>query len=280
MGNPADLPIYMMSLQAAKQVKVVFSGEGADEFFAGYPKHLAEAVLGRFAPRGLTTWFGRAILAKSSLLPDSARQIRIAGRALAEPDFETRMVLWFGVFSAAERAKIWTGPVSNRQTDSLPFEASASASALRRILHFDQTSWLPDNLLERMDRMTMAASIEARAPFMDIRLAEFSARLPDHWRIGGLTTKRIIKEAMDHRLPRDILQRRKNGFKMPVASWFRGPLAGQFSELLLSPDAKTCYLIDGPALQSLFSEHLSQRRDHSKKLWAVFALETFLREFF
>jgi asparagine synthase (glutamine-hydrolysing) len=280
MSETADMPIYMMSLEAARHVKVVLSGEGSDELFAGYPKHLAETHFGPFVPSGLAALAGRAMLASAAMLPGMARRIGVAGRAMSERDFEKRMVLWFGAISPAERARMWTGPVGARAADRMPFAAAAGASPLRRVLHFDQTSWLPDNLLERMDSMTMAASIEARAPFMDIRLAEYASSLPESWRIKGRTTKRIVREALRPRLPEAVLRRPKNGFRMPVGAWFRGPLREQYHDLLLGPDAVTRDYFDRSALLRYIEEHASGRQDHSKTLWSLFALETFLREFF
>lgn len=280
MSETADMPIYMMSMEAARHVKVVLSGEGADEMFAGYPKHLAEAYFGRFASFGLAAVAGRAMAASAAVLPGIAQRIGIAGRALGERDFEERMIRWFGAISTAERSKMWVGPVSARTVDRMPFNAAADASPLRRVLHFDQTSWLPDNLLERMDSMTMAASIEGRAPFMDVRLAEYASSIPDIWRINGRTTKRIVREALRPRLPEAVLRRPKNGFRMPVASWFRGPLREQFHDLLLGPNAVSRDYFNRTELLRYSEEHAGGSRDHSKTLWSLFALETFLQEFF
>jgi asparagine synthase (glutamine-hydrolysing) len=280
MSDTADLPIYLMSREAARHVKVVLSGEGADEMFAGYPKHLAEAHLGRFAASGLLSLAGHALVAAGNILPAKARRAGTAGRALRERRFEDRMVAWFGVLSRAEQAQFWRGPTQMRTPDTYPFKAAHGASPLRRVLHFDQTSWLPDNLLERMDSMTMAASIEGRAPFMDIRLAEYAASLPDEWRTRGRITKRIVREALRPRIPEAVLNRPKIGFRMPVAAWFRGPLREPFHDLLLGPGAVTRDLLDQNALRGLIDDHISGRADHSKALWAFYALETFLREFF
>ncbi|MCU0826597.1 MAG: asparagine synthase (glutamine-hydrolyzing) [Tabrizicola sp.] len=280
MSETADLPIYMMSMEAARHVKVVLSGEGSDELFAGYPKHLAEAFAGPFAGSVLAALAGLAMKATGALIPGTGRRIGIAGRALCERDFERRMVRWFGAVSPDERSRMWIGPPHTRSISRMPFNAAANASPLRRVLHFDQTSWLPDNLLERMDSMTMAASIEGRAPFMDIRLAEYASSLPEHWRIKGRTTKRIVREALRPRLPEAVLRRPKNGFRMPVDVWFRGPLRAQFHDLVLGSDAVTRdYLNRGEVLRYA-EEHANGRTDHSKTLWSLFALETFMREFF
>lgn len=280
MAETADMPIYVMSLEAAKSVKVVLSGEGADELFGGYPKHLAEKYLGAAAGTGLPSLAARGFLAAQTVLPASAKRLTIAARALGEPCFEGRMVQWFGSLTRAERAALWTGPAHTRALRPIPFNARKGASSLRRVLHFDQTSWLPDNLLERMDTMTMAASIEARAPFMDIRLAEFAASLPDNWRIRGGVTKRIVREALHSRLPGEVINRPKNGFRLPVAEWFRGDLREPFNDLLLGPGSVSAAYLDGAEIRRIAGNHVSGKQDHAKTLWSLFALETFLREFF
>lgn len=281
MSETADMPIYMMSRVAAQDVKVVLSGEGSDELFAGYPKHVAEMYMGRLAPSGLMALAGHALVAASALAPAGpARRMGIAGRALRERRFEGRMVRWFGALTPAERDALWTGPATHRAPGGIPFHAAPGASPLRKVLHFDQTSWLPDNLLERMDAMTMAASIEGRAPFMDVRLAEYASSLPDTWRIKGRTTKRIVREALTPRLPPAVLNRPKNGFRLPVGDWFRGPLRPAFNDLVLGPGSISGPYLDQARVRRIADDHAAGRQDHAKTLWALFALETFLREFF
>ncbi|MDA7964888.1 asparagine synthase (glutamine-hydrolyzing) [Ruegeria sp.] len=280
MADSADFPLHMMSLEAAKHVKVVLSGEGSDELFGGYPKHLAEGHLGRMMPAGLLPLASRSLLAATSVTPVRARRLRIAANALKEPCFQDRMIRWFGLMSPAERAALWKGGASDRPRDPVPFNAAPGASALRRVLHFDQTSWLPDNLLERMDTMTMAASIEGRAPFMDARLAEFASSLPDHWRIKGRVTKRILRTAMQSRLPEAVLNRPKIGFRMPVAEWFQGPLYDPLCDLMSGSGSVSANYLDAGQILQQAKEHRAGQADHSKTLWAVYALETFLQEFF
>src|SRR5213075_1084718 len=124
----------------------------------------------------------------------------------------------FGALDHAERARLATlRPPGIQERDAAPpFEADPHSSTLRRILYFDQTSWLPDNLLERGDRMTMAASIESRVPFLDHELAGFVSSLPDEWRVKGFRTKRILRGAARALIPDAILDRPKVGFRVPV----------------------------------------------------------------
>lgn len=280
VAETADLPIYLMSVEAAKYVKVVLSGEGSDEMFAGYPKHVVEHYLARWPGGRVPPFVAAGVLALARVLPSRTRQLMIAGRAMSEPRFEDRIVRWFGALGPVERDRIWTGSPVTRPQSSIPFLAYATTGPLRRALHFDQTSWLPDNLLERLDMMTMAASIEARAPFMDVPLAEFASSLSDEWRIKGLTTKRVVREALGPRLPKEVVDRPKNGFKMPVAAWFRGSLREPFQDLLLGRDAVSAQFVNSAEVERLAREHAANERDHDKTLWMLFALEVFLREFF
>ncbi len=147
------------------------------------------------------------------------------------------------------------------------------------MLYFDQTSWLPDNLLERGDRITMAASIEARMPFMDIDLARLMARLPDRWRIRGFTQKFILRRAMQNVLPPAILNRPKVGFRVPINEWFRGPMRGFVRELIEAPGSFARTLCDRGTIDRTLAEHESGRQNHEKLIWILVNLELFQRQF-
>src|SRR5205807_576247 len=138
-------------------------------------------------------------------------------------DWRERYVRWFGALNHDEREKLTVlrGNGDAHDEDAPPFDAAAGSTTLRRILYFDQTSWLPDNLLERGDRMTMAASIEARVPFLDHELAAFVSSLPDSFRVRGLCGKWILRKAGKQLIPDRILTRPKVGFRVPVNQWFR-----------------------------------------------------------
>lgn len=277
--EPADLPIFVMSREAARQVKVVLSGEGSDELFAGYPKHRMENMqLLRAIPRAAWGLASGAIAHLPFGRSDLGRRIEIFMRAQREPLAEDRMVAWFAAMSAADRDRLWRVARPEPYMDRRPFEPREGVSALQRTLHFDQTSWLPDNLLERMDSMTMAASIEARTPFMDVRLASLSGRLPGSRMIDRGITKQIVRQAFAGRIPDAVLKRPKNGFQLPVAEWFREELREPFSDLVLAAGSRLSEFVDIGELGLRFADHLAGRRDHSKMLWSVFALEVFLRE--
>lgn len=278
--EPADLPIYEMSREASRNVKVVLSGEGADEMFAGYPKHQIETYLAGVLPSPITALLGRSLLAITSFQKDRFRRHRIAARALTHSRFSERMPIWFGALTNDNRSSIWKGGTPERYSDITLIESENAVSPLRRVLHFDQTSWLPDNLLERMDRMTMAASVEARTPFMDTKLSEFASSLPQRWRLNGFKTKYIVRAALSSRLPETVIHRPKNGFRLPVAHWFRNRLADELTEMLSSSDSVMGNFVDRKQVEILTQEHASGDQNHEKTLWMFYALEVFLREFF
>ena len=280
VSEPSDIPIYLLAKEAARTVKMVLTGEGSDEILGGYPKHVFE----RFTPGwqllpGAIRHNLIAPLTKS--LPYSFRRAKTAIANLNIEDWRERYVRWFGALNRREREELSVLRMNgyHRLEEAPPFDADPRCSSLRRILYFDQTSWLPDNLLERGDRMTMAASIESRVPFLDHELAAFVSTLPDHYRVKGLTTKWILREAGRSVIPAAILERKKVGFRVPVNRWFRGPMRGYLEEHLRAPDSKTRGYFDPQALDRVLDEHIEGRQNHEKLLWALLNLEIWHRQY-
>src|SRR6185369_3826958 len=168
-------------------------------------------------------------------------------------DWRERYVGWFGALSCAERKRLSVLRMQGASPAQPPFDADERNSTLRRILYFDQTSWLPDNLLERADRMTMAASIEARVPFLDHELAAFVSSLPDRFRIRGRCTKWILRAAAAHLLPERILKRPKVGFRVPVNKWFRGPMRDFLMSHLQGASSMTRAYFDPKVLDKIIA---------------------------
>ena len=152
-------------------------------------------------------------------------------------------------------------------------------SSLRRTLFFDQTSWLPDNLLERGDRMMMAGSIEGRMPFMDTELAKIVARFPDKFLINRKGGKAILRAAMKNILPKELIDRRKIGFRVPFNEWFRGPYREFIHDMLVSNSSRAAQICNGTVVRRLVDEHVAGRHNHEKVLWSLVNLEIFLRTF-
>jgi asparagine synthase (glutamine-hydrolysing) len=279
VSEPSDIPIFLLAREASRTVKMVLTGEGSDELLGGYRKHTVENFLAPFATE-LPKVFRQNLLAPlAHALPARLREAKIALSSLACGDWRERYVRWFGAQDFAQRKQLAIGiqAAGEEALEQRQFDADPGASALRRILYYDQTSWLPDNLLERGDRMTMAASIEARVPFLDHKLAEFVSTLPDEWRVKGRTTKRVLREAARSLLPADILTRRKIGFRVPVGEWLAGEMRGYLEEHLKSGASLTRAYYDARVLDRLIDEHVSGRQAHDKLLWTLLNLEVWQR---
>jgi len=279
VSEPSDIPIYLLALEAGKSVKMVLTGEGSDEILGGYPKHVFEryAKYYQLVPKAV-----RHLLIEPMVkaLPYKFRRAKTALCTLGIEDPTERLPRWFGALSSSDTERLLaTGygrmTASNKPS---PFLVDKEASALRKILYFDQTSWLPDNLLERGDRMTMAASIEARMPFMDHHLAEYASTLPDRFRVRGRTTKWILRAAMKGLVPDEILCRPKVGFRLPVNEWFRGPMKDYLYENLMGADSISKGFYKKAFLKKVLDEHIAGRQNNEKILWTLLNLELWLKE--
>ena len=204
------------------------------------------------------------------------RRAKLLAAAAGERDWQNRMRFWFGGVSVKERDAMLGYSTSATSSDPYPFSAQTQ-SALRRTLFFDQTSWLPDDLLERGDRMMMAHSIEGRMPFMDVELAKVVARFPDKFLTGVKGGKGVLRRAMARVLPHQILARRKVGFRVPIGEWFRGHYSDFIRDLLVSEASIIGRFCDDRVIGRLVAEHLSGRQDNDKILWSLSNLELFLR---
>ncbi|MBS0472158.1 MAG: asparagine synthase (glutamine-hydrolyzing) [Proteobacteria bacterium] len=276
VSEASDIPIMLLSRMASRTVKMVLTGEGSDELLGGYPKHRAEPWI-EIYQRLIPGFVHRAIVSPAlRILPYRLRRVKIAGAAAGERDLTNRMRIWFGDMSRADRDTILGRPASTEPPDGFPFSA-ALGSTTRRTLFFDQTSWLPDNLLERGDRMTMAASIEGRMPFMDTALAATVARFSDRFLIGRPGGKAVLRETMMSVLPAAILNRPKVGFRVPFSEWFRGEYAPLVRDLLTSDASSLRQICSRPQLELLVADHIEGRRNNEKVLWSLMNLEMFLR---
>jgi asparagine synthase (glutamine-hydrolysing) len=249
-------------------------GEGSDEVLGGYPKHVFE----RFAaPWQRVPGFVRhglvAPLARS--LPYRFRRAKTAITNLNIEDWPERYARWFGSCSRSERESLTVlrGNGFVHEPAQPPFDCDPNISTLRRILYSDQTSWLPDNLLERGDRMTMAASIESRVPFLDHELATYVSGLPDSSRVNGFETKSILRRAGPQPHPARDPRASEGGLPVPVNEWFRGPMKEYLTDHLQGADSRTRAYYDAKSLDGAIDEHLDGRQNHEKLLWSLLNLE-------
>jgi asparagine synthase (glutamine-hydrolysing) len=279
LAEASNIPIYLLSREAAKSVKMVLTGEGSDELLGGYPKHSAERFAGLYQSVAPTCLHRAAVEPLINLLPYRFHRVKIIMSSFGLRDPRERVQRWLGALSLAERNRLLGSGVPRRRPDPRPFLWSARRSTLQRMLYFDQTSWLPDNLLEYCDRITMAASIEARMPFMDTELAAVTARLPDSWRIRGFTQKYILRRMMAGVLPKEILGRPKAGLRVPISTWFRGPMRSFVRDHVTGPASLARGLFDGREVERVLKEHETGRQNHEKLIWMLINLELFQKRF-
>ena len=280
VSEPSDIPIYMLAKEASRTVKMVLTGEGSDEILGGYPKHVFEQFATGYQ---LVPGYIRhnLIAPLTQSLPYEFRRAKTAITNLNIEDWRERYVRWFGALNHTEREKLSVLRMNgyDHADNAPPFDSVPESTTLRRILYFDQTSWLPDNLLERGDRMTMAASIESRVPFLDHELAGYVSSLPDSYRVKGLKTKWILRQAGRSLIPNEILERKKVGFRVPVNKWFQGPLKEYLCDHLRGNDSKTRAYYDPQVLDRMVDDHIDGRQNHEKLLWALLNLEIWHRQY-
>lgn len=275
VSQPADIAIYKIAKQARGEVKVLLSGEGSDEIFGGYPKYAFEPRLAPLArlPAALRVPAFRAL---ERFLPESKNRARQAARALSARSTGERMQTWFAPFTWYERQALRPGFGSFRNPGQWE---RAKGDHLRRMLYVDCHTWLADTLLERGDRMSMAASIENRPPFLDHELVELAFRVSSGMKIRGLSGKWIIKEIARRHLPANIVDRKKVGFKVPLDKWFRGGLRDYVRDLLLGPDSFVCSYFDRKVIESMLAAHDRHRSDEQLRIWTLMGLEVWHRRF-
>ena len=267
LSEPADIPLYLLSKMANKKVKILLSGEGSDELFAGYPKyqfdHLYKYM--KLCPDSLMDLFIKK-------LPSKFRKVEIAIKSLREQHSPDRWSQWFSPFNAREKQRLFTAP-SKDYLNPLDIYAKKYNlnSSLLSFLFCDCKVWLPDNLLDRGDRMTMGASIEGRVPFLDHDLVDLAFKMPDRVKIRGRHRKWIIKRIALKYLPSIIVNRPKAGFVIPLAQWFRGKLREYCYDTICSKDSMPDLILLS-AVRSILDEHVSGRKDYYLQIWTLLGL--------
>jgi asparagine synthase (glutamine-hydrolysing) len=269
----SDIPIYLLSRLARTKVTVVLSGEGSDEILAGYPKYAFEHALGRRLGR-LPAPLLEAVARR---LPFGLRRVRLALESVCQADRFERYASWFGAFGPRERESLLAPGLSAGDVHAYSeglLRGKSFPSPVEEMLYLDTAHWLSANLLLRGDRMTMAHSLELRCPFLDYRLVEFAARrVPLDLKIRGLSGKWILKQLAESLLPREIVHRKKWGFRVPTDEWFRGALAPVLKDVLLSRRALSRGYFREARLRELIEAHLGGRTNYDKQLWILFQLE-------
>jgi asparagine synthase (glutamine-hydrolysing) len=286
-ADSSALPTYRVCQLARERVTVALSGDGGDETFGGYRRygmHLMEERLRAVLPLGLRRalftplgqawpkldWLPRPLRAKTTL--------QALGRDAVQAYFHSVSVL-----RQDERQALYTPEFRRRLQGYTALEvfqeharSAPTDQPLALIQHLDYRTYLPGDINTKVDRASMAHSLEVREPLMDHPMIEWAARLPQSLKIGGGQTKRIFKSSLESLLPDEILYRQKMGFAVPLAQWFRGPLRERLRQTLEHPTLADSGVVSPARLRVMFDEHVSGQRDWSAPLWSVSCFQGFL----
>jgi asparagine synthase (glutamine-hydrolysing) len=282
-ADASAIPTWYVSEMARRHVTVVLSGDGGDELFGGYDRYVPNARVVAF-DRVSPAAFRRVAAIAARGLPHGARGknfLRHVGR-----DARGRYLDAIRFFADDEKPRLLTEDVQEQLAPAGP-EARLAAHFARygalpwpsQMMRFDTETYLPEDVLTKVDRMSMAHSIESRVPLLDNEVVRFAASLPAAFKIRNGRRKHVLKEAAAGLLPPAILDRRKQGFGVPLGVWFRGNLRELFADTLLSRAALARGYFQAPFVRRLVDEHLRGQRDHTLRLWQLVVFETWHRQY-
>ena len=282
-ADSSAIPTWYVSEIARRHVTVVLSGDGGDELFGGYDRYLPHPRVASFDR--LAPIVGRKVAgAVWRTIPHGARGRNFL-RHVAR-DARGRYLDSMTFYHADERAELLSPDIQQRlgawDAEALfaaPFSRLGTLPFPAQMMAFDFETYLPEDCLTKVDRMSMAHSIESRVPLLDHRVIEFAASLPASMKIHGDRRKHLLKELAFKLVPRELLDRPKQGFGVPIGHWFRGSLRDAFGDILGSPLARQRGIFNGAFVNRVLDEHLTGRRDHSLRLWQLLVFELWHRQY-
>lgn len=288
-ADTSVIPTYLLAEFCRRSVTVCLSGDGGDELFAGYETYVADKL--HHLSRGIPNWVTRGLLsATNQLLPVSHDKVSF--------DYKLRQFLsgqtfdatrahyhWRTIFSETEKQQLLLPDVWVQVSKSDPFDAFArfqqqvaDCHYLDQAMYVDIKTWLVDDILVKVDRATMAHGLEARAPLLDYRIAEFAAALPVDLKLKGWQKKYLLKQSQRERLPHTVLQRKKRGFNAPVSHWLNSALRDHFFDVSLSGQRGTT-LFNSTRIKTLWAEHENKVSDHGLKLFNLINLQLWCQQY-
>ncbi len=283
-ADPSAIPTYMVAKLAREHVTVALSGDGGDELFAGYTRYVTDRKRDGFArlPRALRHGVMQPL---SRRLPHGAWGRNFLNNVALDP--VERYMDSVSAFTSLSRTALYSADfraqLHERNLAAARFRNYAAhvttGDPLDVMLYLDSKTYLPGDILTKVDRMSMAVSLEARAPLLDHKLIEFVTRIPPALKLRGLETKHILKEAVRDLVPADILARPKQGFGMPLQQWINSELRDYIRDVLTEPRTRGRGYFNAGYVDLLFDEHSRRRRDHSTQLWTLFMLELWHRAY-
>jgi len=289
-ADSSAVPTYYVAKETRKHVTVALNGDGGDESFAGYERYIAMGLTEKY--RRVPSFLRESVIKETvNLIPSSPlkrSRVKSAKRlldAVALPRVD-RYARWVSVFNDQTKQPLYSDQF-REQTQAADatgilaewFKRANGIGVVDAMLLTDQMTYLPNDLLVKVDIATMAVSLEARSPFLDHHVIEFAASLPQNLKLRRLTSKYLLKKVLRKLLPSENLKRRKMGFGVPVGHWFRGKMQPFLREVLLSEKALGRGLFNSEAVRQLIELHVRGERDYSQQLWTLLMLELWFNRF-
>lgn len=288
-GDASILPTYLLSQFTARHVKVVLGGDGGDELFAGYPSFQAHVMMEKLSVLPITwrdaliRWARRIPVSHRYASVDFLIQQFFKGAGISP---EIRFFLWMGPFGNDQKRSVLSADTQAALLRANPFEdvlnyvrQSGLVSDFQRILYLCMKLYLQDGILVKVDRASMANSLEVRVPLLDHTLVEFASRIQPAYKLKGMTTKYILKRAVRDLLPRSIITRRKAGFMIPLAAWLARDLRPMVEDYCSLQALERDGFFNPQGVRRMLDEHFSQTRDHRKAIWTLLAFQIWRRNY-
>src|SRR5262249_28145040 len=288
-SDPSLLPTYLLSRFTRKHVTVALGGDGGDELFAGYPMYLGHQMaqwynkVPRLIRRGLVEPLVHLLPVKTKNLSFDYRARRFVAGAYHDP--VSRHHMWFGSFTPGEQDELLSAPVKEASDGDIYRDARRisetcdSNDMIERMQSIDTELYLAEDILAKVDRASMAVSLEVRAPFLDPRVAEYAASLPGNYKLRGRKSKYILKRAVADLVPKFVTRRGKKGFGVPVAEWLNKKLRPLARDLLAPERIHRAGLFDSAQVTRLLDEHQAGVANHRKPLWTLLMFELWHESF-
>ena len=288
-ADSSCIPTYYVSQQTKKHVTVALGGDGGDELFAGYERYQAMILAETFQRMPLIR--KRLIRSLTTILPDSLNQrngLRRAKRFIdaAAMPFQERYLKWVCIFDDKLKQEICADNFLQLVNGGEPLgflksflSCNNSVSLIDSLLFTDTMTYLPNDLLVKVDISSMANSLESRSPFLDHILMEFIAKLAPEYKIKTFTKKYILKKAVKNLIPKENIYRRKMGFGMPIGKWFRGELKSFLSQTLLSKSSLNRGYFKSDKIKYMVNQHINGQKDYAAQLWTILMLELWHQRF-
>jgi len=288
-ADSSAVPTYYVAKETRKHVTVALNGDGGDESFAGYERYVAMGITEKY--RRVPAFLRESVIKETvSLLPNGNGRSRIKSakrllEAVSLPRVD-RYARWVSVFNEQTKQTLYSDSFREQTQGANAtgvlaewFHRANGIGAVDAMLLTDQMTYLPNDLLVKVDIATMAVSLEARAPFLDHHVIEFAASLPQNLKARRLTTKYLLKKVLRKLLPSENLKRRKMGFGVPIGHWFRGQMQPFLREVVLSDKAMRRGLFKPDEVRQLVELHTRGERDYSHQLWTLLMLELWFNRF-